>query len=128
MRELGITGVVCGKAKSTTIPGDSVGERPRDVFDRDFSAGAPNRRCADITYVATWTGFVYVAFVSAAQPPHRWSGRTGPALKPRRFDAARPCLSLGADLVLDRSDDPEEALRVYTDPDGHPFCIFVVAG
>ena len=34
-------------------------------------------------------------------------------------------LSLGAELLLDRSDDPEEPLRVYGDPAGHPFCIFV---
>jgi catechol 2,3-dioxygenase-like lactoylglutathione lyase family enzyme len=34
-------------------------------------------------------------------------------------------LQLGARLVYDRSDDPEEALRVYADPSGHPFCIFV---
>ena len=34
-------------------------------------------------------------------------------------------LGLGARLLLDRSDDPEEALRVYADPAGHPFCIFV---
>ena len=34
-------------------------------------------------------------------------------------------LSLGARLLLDRSDDPEEPLRVYADPAGHPFCIFV---
>lgn len=32
---------------------------------------------------------------------------------------------LGARLLLDRSDDPEEQLRVYADPAGHPFCIFV---
>jgi hypothetical protein len=32
---------------------------------------------------------------------------------------------LGAGLLLDRSDDPEEPLRVYADPAGHPFCIFV---
>ena len=36
-------------------------------------------------------------------------------------------LALGARLLLDRSDDPEEPLRVYADPAGHPFCIFVVA-
>ena len=36
-------------------------------------------------------------------------------------------LALGARLLYDRSDDPEEPLRVYGDPDGHPFCIFVVA-
>lgn len=36
-------------------------------------------------------------------------------------------LALGARLLLDRSDDPEEPLRVYADPAGHPFCIFVSA-
>jgi catechol 2,3-dioxygenase-like lactoylglutathione lyase family enzyme len=35
-------------------------------------------------------------------------------------------LALGARLLRDRSDDPEEPLRVYADPAGHPFCIFVV--
>jgi hypothetical protein len=34
-------------------------------------------------------------------------------------------LALGARLRYDRSDDPEEPLRVYADPSGHPFCIFV---
>jgi catechol 2,3-dioxygenase-like lactoylglutathione lyase family enzyme len=34
-------------------------------------------------------------------------------------------LSLGGRLLLDRSDDPEESLRVYADLAGHPFCIFV---
>jgi hypothetical protein len=34
-------------------------------------------------------------------------------------------LALGARLIEDRSDDPEEPLRVYADPAGHPFCIFV---
>jgi len=34
-------------------------------------------------------------------------------------------LHLGAQLLLDRSDDPLERLYVYADPDGHPFCIFV---
>jgi catechol 2,3-dioxygenase-like lactoylglutathione lyase family enzyme len=37
-------------------------------------------------------------------------------------------LELGARLLLDRSDDPVESLFVYADPDGHPFCIFVVPG
>ena len=34
-------------------------------------------------------------------------------------------LALGARLLLDRFDDPEEPLRVYADVAGHPFCIFV---
>lgn len=34
-------------------------------------------------------------------------------------------LGIGARLLFDRSDDPEEPLRVYADPAGHPFCIFV---
>jgi hypothetical protein len=34
-------------------------------------------------------------------------------------------LELGGTLLHDRADDPEEPLRVYADPDGHPFCIFV---
>jgi hypothetical protein len=37
----------------------------------------------------------------------------------------RRALELGARLLRDRSDDPEEPLRVYADPAGHPFCIFV---
>lgn len=44
------------------------------------------------------------------------------------LDAAHErALALGAELLVDRSDDPVEALRVYADPDGHPFCIFVAA-
>ena len=35
-------------------------------------------------------------------------------------------LTLGAELLLDRSDDEDEPLRVYADPAGHPFCVFVV--
>lgn len=37
-------------------------------------------------------------------------------------------LALGATLLLDRSDDTEEPLYVYADPQGHPFCIFVATG
>jgi catechol 2,3-dioxygenase-like lactoylglutathione lyase family enzyme len=36
-------------------------------------------------------------------------------------------LGLGARLLLDRADDPDEPLCVYADPDGHPFCIFVAS-
>jgi hypothetical protein len=42
------------------------------------------------------------------------------------LDAAhRSAVQLGARMLRDRSDDPEEPLRVYADPSGHPFCVFV---
>lgn len=37
----------------------------------------------------------------------------------------RRVLELGATLLMDRTDDPEEPLRAYADPAGHPFCLFV---
>lgn len=64
MRELGLRGVVRGKAKFTTVAGDEA-DRPRDLVDRRFVAAAPNRLwVADLTYVRTWSGFVYIAFVT----------------------------------------------------------------
>ena len=66
MRELGLRGAVRGKPRRTTITNDAT-ERPRDLVDRDFSVPAPNRLwVADLTYVRTWSGFVYVAFVTDA--------------------------------------------------------------
>ncbi len=64
MRDLGLRGVVRGKRKFTTVAGDAAG-RPRDLVDRNFTASAPNRLwVADLTYVRTWSGFVYVAFIT----------------------------------------------------------------
>ena len=63
MRDLAMTGVRRGKGVRTTIPGKD-GHRAGDLLDRDFTAPAPNTRwVADFTYVRTWAGFVYVAFV-----------------------------------------------------------------
>lgn len=63
MRELGIAGVVRGKPRRTTTPAPTA-DRPADLVERDFTAPAPNRLwVADLTYVATWAGFAYVAFV-----------------------------------------------------------------
>jgi transposase InsO family protein len=63
MRDLGLRGVVNGKTIRTTIPDHSV-SRPPDLVDRDFTASRPNELwVADFTYVATWSGWVYVAFV-----------------------------------------------------------------
>jgi catechol 2,3-dioxygenase-like lactoylglutathione lyase family enzyme len=45
------------------------------------------------------------------------------------FDAVHDrVLQLGGELRLDRSDDEQEPLRAYADPDGHTFCVFVVEG
>ena len=64
MRELGIRGAVRGKKHRTTIPGDEANQRPRDLVERAFTAPAPNRLwLADITYVRTWSGYIYVSFV-----------------------------------------------------------------
>ena len=64
MDELDLEGVVRGKRKRTTFP-DEISQRPADLVQRNFSAAAPNRLwVADLTHVSTWTGFVYVAFVT----------------------------------------------------------------
>ena len=64
MRDLGLQGAVRGKVKRTTTV-DGTAERPRDLVDRQFTAVGPNRLwVADLTYVRTWSGFVYVAFVT----------------------------------------------------------------
>jgi putative transposase len=63
MGELHLEGVRRGKPHKTTTPADS-SARPADLVERDFSATRPNQLwVADLTYVATWSGFVYVAFV-----------------------------------------------------------------
>ncbi len=63
MRELELKGVVRGKTRKTTVSDDMV-ERPADLVDRNFHASKPNRLwIADLTYVRTWSGFAYVAFV-----------------------------------------------------------------
>jgi len=63
MRGLGLQGAVRGRKFRTTIPDDTAA-RPADLVDRNFTATRPNQLwVADLTYVATWRGFVYVAFV-----------------------------------------------------------------
>jgi transposase InsO family protein len=63
MRSLGLAGVVRGARVRTTVP-DPVAERPQDLVHRQFAARRPDELwVADFTYVATWQGMVYVAFV-----------------------------------------------------------------
>ena len=63
MRQMGLAGRVRGKKRRTTIPAD-VSARPGDLVERSFRASRPNTLwVADLTYVATWSGFAYAAFV-----------------------------------------------------------------
>ena len=63
MTRLGLAGVVRGKVIRTTTP-DKAAACPFDLVNRQFHAPAPNMLwVSDFTYVSTWTGFVYVAFV-----------------------------------------------------------------
>jgi len=63
MRSMGLQGVIRGKPLRTTIS-DKAAPCPLDHVNRQFNAAHPNALwVSDFTYVATWTGFVYVAFV-----------------------------------------------------------------
>jgi len=63
MREMGLQGAIRGKPVKTTVS-DKSAPCPLDQVNRHFNAPAPNRLwVSDFTYVATWAGFVYVAFV-----------------------------------------------------------------
>ena len=63
MRQMGLKGVVRGKSIRTTVS-DAAALCPRDRVNRQFTAPRPNALwVSDFTYVATWSGFVYVAFV-----------------------------------------------------------------
>jgi transposase InsO family protein len=63
MKAMGLKGVIRGKGIRTTIPDDQA-HRPLDLVNRQFKAERPNALwVADFTYVSTWQGFAYVAFV-----------------------------------------------------------------
>ena len=63
MRDMGLQGAIRGKPVKTTIS-DKAASRPLDKVNRQFTAPRPNALwVSDFTYVATWQGFVYVAFV-----------------------------------------------------------------
>ena len=63
MKAMGLKGVIRGKGIRTTIP-DEHADRPMDLVQRQFKADRPNALwVADFTYVSTWQGFAYVAFV-----------------------------------------------------------------
>jgi len=87
MGVLGLQGAVRGKAYKTTVPDDAA-ERPADLVQRQFEADRPNQLwVADFTYVATWVGVVFVAFVIDVFA--------------RRIVGWRVASSMRTDLVLD---------------------------
>ncbi|MFV1979453.1 MAG: IS3 family transposase [Myxococcota bacterium] len=98
MREMGLQGVVRGRKVKTTVP-DDLAERPLDLVQRDFTADRPNQLwVADLTYVATWRGFVYVAFITDVFS--------------RKIVGWRVSSSLRSDLALDAL---EQALHARPD-------------
>lgn len=87
MKALGLRGAIRGKSFKTTIP-DADASRPADLVRRAFVATRPNQLwVADITFVATWRGFVFVAFVIDVFA--------------RRIVGWRVSTSIKTDLVLD---------------------------
>src|SRR3954452_22788230 len=58
--------VRCVSTSSRTVrsPDEAAAERARDLLQRDFTASGPNEKwVADLTYIRTWSGFVYLAFI-----------------------------------------------------------------
>jgi putative transposase len=101
MRSQGLQGVRRGKRIWTTIADDAAG-RPRDLVERQFSAVRPNQLwVADFTYVSTWSGMVFVAFVIDVFS--------------RRIVGWRVARSMATDLVLDAL---EQALWARHAPNG----------
>jgi transposase InsO family protein len=88
MRDMGLRGTGRGRAWKITTQPDPAAARPTDLVDRQFVATRPNQLwVADFTYVATWRGFVYVAFVIDVFA--------------RRIVGWRVSASLATDFVLD---------------------------
>jgi hypothetical protein len=97
--------------------------------------GQPDQKGQDWLVLRTPAGAPALAFQKVGELPEvTWPG--GPVPQQLHLDTTVPtaadldiaherALALGARLLMDRSADPEEPLRVYADPAGHPFCIFV---
>ena len=103
MRRLGLQGARRGKGVRTTVP-DAKAARPLDRVNRHFKAERPNQLwVADFTYVSTWQGFVYVAFVVDVFA--------------RRIVGWRVSTSMHTDFVLDALEQALYARRADHDRD-----------
>jgi catechol 2,3-dioxygenase-like lactoylglutathione lyase family enzyme len=103
--------------------------------DEPPPAGEPDPKGRDWLVLRDAAGRIRVAFQQvAALPAATWPA--GPRPQQLHLDLTVPtaahldvqherALALGARLLRDCSGDPEEPLRVYADPAGHPFCVFV---
>jgi transposase InsO family protein len=101
MREMGLQGVLRGRRTKTTKPA-AEGPRPLDLVERNFRASRLNELwVSDLTYVATWRGFVYVAFVIDAFA--------------RQIVGWRATTSLSADIALDALEQAVHDRRPATD-------------
>jgi transposase InsO family protein len=109
MRRLGLEGVRRGKKVRTTVP-DTSAPCPLDRVNRQFQADRPNQLwVSDFTYVSTWQGWLYVAFVVDVFA--------------RRIVGWRVSTTMTTDFVLDaleqalydRQPDPEDALVHHSD-------------
>ena len=105
--------------------------------DEPPAAGEPDPKGRDwlVLHGAGGAGATALAFQQVAELPEAtWP--EGPVPQMLHLDLSVPtreeledhhvrATGLGARLLLDRTDDPDEPLRVYADPAGHPFCLFV---
>ena len=116
MREIGLRGVVRGRAFKVTTVTDDLLARPADLVNRKFVAERPNQLwVADITYVATWAGFAYVAFVTDVFPHHRRLARL--ALAPQRHRPRRARASASSTTARWRPRAPQRSRRaIFVDP------------
>jgi hypothetical protein len=101
--------------------------------DEPPGPGQPDPNGQDWLILKSPAGGAVLAFQKVGELPEAtWPD--GPVAQQLHLDTTVPtaaeldvqherALALGARLLLDRSDDPEEPLRVYADPAGHPFCI-----
>ena len=103
--------------------------------DEPPGSGQPDPKGQDWLILTSPAGGAALAFQKVDELPEAtWPN--GPVPQQLHLDATVPtmadldvqherALALGARLLQDRSDDPEERLRVYADPAGHTFCVFV---